>query len=122
MKKVLFALAWGFALISCGTVYDTYDGDYGYNSYGDYSYGYGHDYIIYNNGYRYGYEAGVIDAITNRMVMAMALDQIRAARLLELNRRYFYIFSSMPNYSWGYYHFTPGPPSPPAGPVGPNKP
>ena len=116
MKKFLFTLAFGFALIGCGTMYDTYDGGYGYS---DYTYGYGHDYVIYNNGYRYGYEAGVIDAITNRMVLAMALDQVRAARLLELNRRYFYLFHSMPNYSFGYYNFNPGPPPPPRGPVGP---
>ena len=115
MKKVLFALAMGFALTGCGTVYDTYDG-YGYN---DYAYGYGTDYIIINNGYSYGYNASVIDAITNRMILEMALDQARAARLLELNRRYFYIFHSMPNYSFGYYNFTPGPPPPRRNPVGP---
>lgn len=116
MKKVLFALAMGFALTGCGTVYDTYDGGYGYN---DYSYGYGTDYIIINNGYSYGYNASVIDAITNRMIMEMALDQARATRLLELNRRYFFIFHSMPNYSFGYYTFAPGPPPPPPAPVGP---
>ena len=115
MKKVLFALAMGFALTGCGTVYDTYDG-YGYN---DYAYGYGTEYIIINNGYSYGYNQGVIDAITNRMILEMALDQARAARLLELNRRYFYIFHSMPNYSFGYYNFNPGPPPAPRGPVGP---
>ena len=115
MKKVLFTLVFGFAFISCGTMYDTYDGA----GYTNYTYGYSEDYIIYNNGYRYGYEAGVIDAITNRMVLAMALDQIRAARLLELNRRYFYIFHSMPNFSFGYYNFNPGPPPPPRNPVGP---
>ena len=115
MKKVLFALAMGFALTGCVSAYDTYDG----SGYSNYSYGYSQDYIIFNNGYRYGYEAGVIDAITNRMVLAMALDRARAARLLELNRRYFYIFHSMPNYSFGYYNFNPGPPPPPRGPVGP---
>ncbi|MBO7602491.1 MAG: hypothetical protein J6S94_05615 [Bacteroidaceae bacterium] len=115
MKKVLFTLVFGFAFISCGTMYDTYDGA----GYTNYTYGYSEDYIIYNNGYRYGYEAGVIDAITNRMVLAMALDQARAARLLELNRRYFYIFHSMPNFSFGYYNFNPGPPPPPHNPVGP---
>ena len=62
MKKVLFTLVFGFAFISCGTMYDTYDGA----GYTNYTYGYSEDYIIYNNGYRYGYEAGVIDAITNR--------------------------------------------------------
>ena len=113
MKKVLFAMALGFTLAGCVSTYDTYDG-YGYN---DYAYGYGQEYIIYNNGYSYGYNAGVIDAITNRMVLEMALDRARAARLLELNRRYFYIFHSMPNYSFGYYTFTPGPP--PRGPYGP---
>ncbi len=115
MKKVLFALAMGFALTGCVTPYDTYDG-YGYN---DYNYGYTQEYIIINNGYRYIYNASVIDAITNRMVLEMALDRARAARLLELNRRYFYIFHSMPNYSFGYYNFNPGPPPPPRGPVGP---
>ena len=115
MKKILFALAMGFALIGCVTPYDTYDG-YGYN---DYNYGYTTEYIIINNGYRYVYDANVIDAITNRMVLEMALDRARAARLLELNRRYFYIFHSMPNYSFGYYSFNPGPPPPPRGPVGP---
>ena len=115
MKKVLFALAMGFALTGCGTVYDTYDG-YGYN---DYAYGYGTEYVIINNGYSYGYNANVIDAITNRMILEMALDQARAARLLELNRRYFYIFHSMPNYSFGYYNFTPGPRPPRRNPVGP---
>ena len=115
MKKVLFTLAFGFTFISCGTMYDTYDG----TGYTNYTYGYSQEYIIYNNGYRYGYEAGVIDAITNRMVLAMALDQARAARLLELNRRYFYIFHSMPNFSFGYYNFNPGPPPPPRNPVGP---
>ena len=83
MKKVLFAMALGFTLAGCVSTYDTYDG-YGYN---DYAYGYGQEYIIYNNGYSYGYNAGVIDAITNRMVLEMALDRARAARLLELNRR-----------------------------------
>ena len=106
-------MALGFTLAGCVSTYDTYDG-YGYN---DYAYGYGQEYIIYNNGYSYGYNAGVIDAITNRMVLEMALDRARAARLLELNRRYFYIFHSMPNYSFGYYTFTPGPP--PRGPYGP---
>ena len=115
MKKVLFTLAFGFAFISCGTMYDTYDG----TGYTNYTYGYTQEYVIYNNGYRYGYEAGVIDAITNRMVLAMALDQARAARLLELNRRYFYIFHSMPNFSFGYYNFNPGPPPPLHNPVGP---
>ena len=115
MKKILFALAMGFALTGCVTPYDTYDG-YGYN---DYNYGYTTEYIIINNGYRYVYDANVIDAITNRMVLEMALDRARAARLLELNRRYFYIFHSMPNYSFGYYSFNPGPPPPPRGPVGP---
>jgi hypothetical protein len=115
MKKVLFTLAFGFALISCGTMYDTYDG----TGYTNYTYGYDQEYVIYNNGYRYGYEAGVIDAITNRMVLAMALDQARAARLLELNRRYFYIFHSMPNFSFGYFDFNPGPPPPRRNPVGP---
>ena len=115
MKKILFDLAMGFALTGCVTPYDTYDG-YGYN---DYNYGYTQEYIIINNGYRYIYNASVIDAITNRMVLEMALDRARAARLLELNRRYFYIFHSMPNYSFGYYNFNPGPPPPPRGPVGP---
>lgn len=115
MKKILFALALGFALTGCVTAYDTYDG-YGYN---DYTYGYSTEYIIINNGYRYVYDASVIDAITNRMVLEMALDRARAARLLELNRRYFYIFHSMPNYSFGYYNFAPAPPPPPRGPVGP---
>ncbi len=115
MKKILFALAMGFALTGCVTPYDTYDG-YGYN---DYNYGYTTEYIIINNGYRYVYDANVIDAITNRMVLEMALDRARAARLLELNRRYFYIFHSMPNYSFGYYSFNPGPPPSPRGPVGP---
>ena len=114
MKKVIFALVMGFALTGCVSAYDTYDG----GGYSNYSYGYSQDYIIFNNGYRYGYEAGVIDAITDRMVLAMALDRARAARLLELNRRYFYIFHSMPNYSFGYYNFNPGPP-PPRGPEGP---
>ncbi|MCR4765761.1 MAG: hypothetical protein K5856_06280 [Bacteroidaceae bacterium] len=114
MKKILFALAMGFALTGCVSAYDTYDG----GGYADYSYGYSQEYIIFNNGYRYGYEAGVIDAITDRMVMAMALDRARAMRLLELNRRYFYIFHCMPNYSFGYYTFNPGPPIP-RGPVGP---
>ena len=109
MKKILFALAMGFALTGCVTPYDTYDG-YGYN---DYNYGYTTEHIIINNGYRYVYDANVIDAITNRMVLEMALDRARAARLLELNRRYFYIFHSMPNYSFGYYSFNPGPPPPP---------
>lgn len=115
MKKVLFALAMGFALTGCVSAYDTYDG----GGYSNYSYGYSQDYIIFNNGYRYGYEAGVIDAITDRMVLAMALDRARAARLLELNRRYFYIFHSMPSYSFGYYNFNPGTPPPPHGPEGP---
>ena len=115
MKKILFALAMGFALTGCVSAYDTYDG----SGYSNYSYGYTQEYIIFNNGYRYGYEAGVIDAITDRMVLAMALDRARAARLLELNRRYFYIFHSMPNYSFGYYNFAPTPPPPPRGPVGP---
>ena len=117
MKKILFAFAMGFAftLTGCVTPYDTYDG-YGYS---DYGYDYTKEYIIINNGYSYIYEASVIDAITNRMVLEMALDRARAARLLELNRRYFYIFHSMPNYSFGYYNFAPPPPAPHRNPVGP---
>lgn len=121
MKKVLFTLSIGFLLTSCWSSMSSYD-SYGYDDYGntpydEYNNSYGYDTygynngrypsvtVIYNNGYAYNYEASIIEAITNRMVAELALDYARAVRLLELNRRYYYLFHRLPSYSFGYYDY-----------------
>lgn len=102
MKKLLLALAVGVSLTSCMTT--SYD-PYGYDSYGNVVY-----YDVYDDyGYNYIYDEAVIIEITNRMVVQMRLSNWEAQRLLDLNRRYFYLFHRYPAYSWGYYaHPLPG--------------
>lgn len=102
MKKLLLALAVGVSMTSCMTT--SYD-PYGYDSYGNVVY-----YDVYDDyGYNYIYDEAVIIEITNRMVVQMRLSSWEAQRLLDLNRRYFYLFHRYPAYSWGYYaHPLPG--------------
>ena len=102
MKKLLLTLAMGAMMTSCMTT--TYD-PYGYDSYGNVVY-----YDVYDDyGYNYIYDEAVIVEITNRMVVQMRLSSWEAQRLLDLNRRYYYLFNRYPSYSWGYYaHPLPG--------------
>jgi len=95
MKKLLMGFAVMFSMSGCMALTEPY----GYDTVGNIVY-----YDVYDDyGYTYSYDEVVIAEITRRMVIELRLSNYEAQRLLELNRRYYYLFNRYPQYSWGYY-------------------